>query len=202
VRSLDYHLDLPVRTALRHEISCWASALCLTLMGCGWLLTATALASSEPGSPCSSTVVSAQNQYCEDIPGADGPRWTGSRTRTLATTLPHAVLGRIGSSAGSAGVPSAGRATPSGQTNRVAQPQQSQSQQSRHPQSRRPRGTAPVAATALLSLPAPARHEPLPADSSGSTSPVSQFGWLIAVLVAIPVGAGAAAVARRRRTAT
>jgi hypothetical protein len=73
-----------------------------------------AAAARQPGDQCSSTTVSAANQYCEDVPSATGGHQVGLGTPALAGHLPPSVVREL--NAAPANGARAGAAAVSGQT--------------------------------------------------------------------------------------
>jgi hypothetical protein len=137
---------------------------------------------SQPGAPCSDSTVSAENQYCQDVPGAAGPEGPGARGPSLGSTLPPSTVSRVESLAQGAPGGTAGQTQGAGH-----------SLAARHAAGER------RVANTLLTLPAPAVRLPIGASPASTAGGWSLFPWLIGVLVAVGLGA-IAVVARRRLT--
>jgi hypothetical protein len=147
-----------------------------------------AAASSEPGAPCSDATVSANNQYCENIPAATGGRTMGPGSPVLGSRLPPALVNRIrgNTRGGTAGASS-------GATHQAATPAAGKAAATRHTRSEQAR-------RALLSLPAPGPRAALRAPPPAHTSSWSLFSGLIIVLAIATLALSVLAFAQRRRT--
>jgi hypothetical protein len=163
--------------------------LCLALAAGAVLVGAVpAAAATQPGSPCSNATVSAQNQYCEDIPSATGGGEALPGTPALARHLPPAEVaalrgggaGASGSSGGSGGRGS----TPSASGAHSAAARTSDSARTRQ---------------ALLTLPAPTSRVPFAGTVSPRPSTASLFSGLIIALVVATLATGGFALVRRAR---
>jgi hypothetical protein len=156
--------------------------------GASLLCAAPAAASPQPGGPCSNATVSAQNQYCENIPSATGGREASPGTPALVSRLPPAEVTALrgGVSVGATGASGGAGGT----VTHAASTRES-----------RPGGSA-VSAQArqqLLSLPAPTSRIPLAGTSAPRPSSWSLFSGLIIALAVATLAAGGLAFARRRR---
>jgi hypothetical protein len=172
-----------VLTGTRNALLCVALAAGTVLTGAVPAATA-----AQPGGPCSNATVSAQNQYCEDIPSATGGHEALPGTPALASHLPPAEVNALrgGAAAGMAG--SSGGAGGADSTHGAAASRSVAARAS---------ASAPTR-QALLSLPAPGAHVPFTGAASrpGTTS---LFSGLIVVLVVTTLAAGGFAVVRRAR---
>jgi hypothetical protein len=147
-------------------------------------------AAAQPGGPCSNATVSAQNQYCENIPSATGGHEALPGTPALASHLPPAEVNALRSGAAGVGVSRAsGAAVGRGSTHRASA---ARSAAARTPVSARTR-------QALLSLPAPTSRVPIAGTTPPRPSTASLFPGLIIALVVTTLAAAGLAFVRRAR---
>jgi hypothetical protein len=164
--------------------------LCVLATAVLFVLESPALASVQPGSPCSDPKVSAASQYCENIPSAAGGSVVGVGTPALGARLSPGVVNRLRGTYGAAGAGTArggahaaatsGNGPPAGAT---------RSQQA----TRRVRA-------GLLALPAPGPRVFFPGHSIARSSGWALVPGLAAVLAASGLALAAAALIRRRAT--
>jgi len=147
-----------------------------------------AAASSQPGAPCSDSTVSANNQYCEDIPAATGGHTMGPGSPTLGSRLSPSLVDR---NQGTSGGGKTGAST--GPTRRAAAPAADTGGAARRARFKQVR-------RALLSLPAPGPRALFRAVPPAHTSSWSVFSGLIIVLAIATLALSLLAFTQRRRT--
>ena len=171
-----------------------------------------AATSNQPGAPCSSSTVSAVDQYCENIPSATGGNEAGPGTPAVGKSLPPSVVSALrgaggsgpgGTSGGAPTLPVQGQASSATPASAPASGS-AQTSGSAQSGSARTSGSAQTPASArthaaLLTLPAPGSRALLSGTTAHRPSSWSLFSVLIIALAAAALALSAVAFARRRR---